>query len=68
MRAVHAHLTLISDEYAWMELEEIWLLKMEALPEGSDRQRTTFLSSINKDYKALVKEEEDSSKDSFEEW
>ena len=50
-----------------MELEEIWLLKAGTLPEGSDRQRTDFLSSINKDYEALVKDEEDSSEDSSKE-
>jgi hypothetical protein len=50
-----------------MELEEIRLLSTEALPEGSDRQKTTFLSSINKDYEALVKDEEDLSEDSSEE-
>jgi hypothetical protein len=50
-----------------MEQEEIQLLKTGALPEGSDRQRTAFLSSINKDYKALVKDEEDPSEDSTEE-
>jgi hypothetical protein len=44
-----------------MELEEIRLLKAEALPEGSDRQRIAFLSSINKDYEALVNDEEDQS-------
>jgi hypothetical protein len=43
-----------------MELEEI-RLKAGALPEGSDRQRAAFLSSINKDYEVLVKDEEDSS-------
>jgi hypothetical protein len=37
---------------------------MGALPEGSDRQRTAFLSSIDKDYEALVKDEEDLSEDS----
>jgi hypothetical protein len=50
-----------------MELEEIQLLKAEALPEGSDRQRIAFLASFNKDYEALVKDEGDPSKDSFEE-
>jgi hypothetical protein len=41
---------------------------MGALPEGSNRQRTTFLSSINKDYEgALVKDEEDPAEDSYEE-
>jgi hypothetical protein len=40
---------------------------MGALPEGFDRQRTTFLSSIDKDYKALVKDEEEPSEDSSEE-
>jgi hypothetical protein len=64
---MHTHLNQISDEYARMELEEIRLLKTGALPEGSDRQRTTFLSSINKDYDALVKDEEDPSEDSSEE-
>jgi hypothetical protein len=38
-----------------------------ALPEGFDPQRTTFLSSINKDYEALVKDEEDPSEDSSKE-
>jgi hypothetical protein len=42
-----------------MELEEIRLLKMGALPEGSNHQRIVFLSNINKDYEALVKDEED---------
>jgi hypothetical protein len=64
---MHTHLNQIWDEYARMELEEIRLLKTGALPEGSDRQRTTFLSSINKDYDALVKDEEDPSEDSSEE-
>jgi hypothetical protein len=50
-----------------MELEEIRLLKARALPKGSDRQRTAFLSSINKDYEALVKDEEDLAEDSSEE-
>jgi hypothetical protein len=50
-----------------MDLEEIRLLKMGALPKGFDRQRTAFLSSINKDYEALVKDEEDLSEDSSEE-
>jgi hypothetical protein len=56
---MHTHLTQISDEYAQMEQEEIQLLKTGALPEGSNRQKTAFLSSINKDYEALVKDEED---------
>jgi hypothetical protein len=47
-----------------MELEEVRLLKTGALPEGSDRQKTAFLSRINKDYEALVKDEKDPSKDS----
>ena len=54
----------ISDEYTWIELEEIRLLKAGVLLEGSDRQRMAFLSSINKDYEALVKDEEDPSKES----
>jgi hypothetical protein len=54
----------ILDEYIWMELEEIQLLKAGALPEGSERQRVASLSSINKDYMALVKDEEDSFEDS----
>jgi hypothetical protein len=37
------------------------------LPEGSNRQKTEFLSSIDKDYEALVKDEEDPSEDSSEE-
>jgi hypothetical protein len=40
---------------------------MGALPKGSDHQRTAFLSSINKDYEALVKDEEDPSEDSSKE-
>jgi hypothetical protein len=40
---------------------------MGALPEGSDRQRTAFLSNIDKDYEALVKDEEDPSENLFEE-
>ena len=66
-RAMHNHLTQISDEYTRMELVEIRVLKAGALPEGSDRERATFLSSINKDYEALVKDEEDTSKDSSKE-
>jgi hypothetical protein len=66
-RAMHTQLTQISDEYAKMEQEEIRLLKAGALPEGFDLQRTAFLSSINKDYEALVKDEEDPSKDSSKE-
>jgi hypothetical protein len=61
---VHTQLTHISEEDAQMEQEEIQLLKTRALPGGSDHQRTTFLSSINKDYEALVKDEGDPSKDS----
>ena len=62
-QALHTHLTQISNEYARMELEEIQLLKAGALPKGSNCQRPTFLSSINKDYEALVKDEEDSSEE-----
>jgi hypothetical protein len=64
---MHTHMTQIFDEYALMELEEIRLLKAGALSEGSDHQRTTFLSSINMDYKPLVKDEEDPSGDSSKE-
>jgi hypothetical protein len=64
---MHTHLTRISDEYAQMELEEIQLLKAGALSEGSDCQRTAFLSSINKDYEVLVKDEEDLFEDLSEE-
>jgi hypothetical protein len=64
---MHTQRTQILDEYTQMEQEEIRLLKMEALPEGSDHQRTAFLSSINKDYEALVKDDEDLSEDLFEE-
>jgi hypothetical protein len=60
---MHTQLTQISDEYGQMELEEIRLLKIGALPEGSDSQKTAFLSSINKDYEALVKDEEDLSEE-----
>jgi hypothetical protein len=66
-RAMHTQLTQISDDYAQLEQEEIRLLKMGALPEGSDRQKTAFLSSIDKDYEALVKDEEDPSEDSSKE-
>jgi hypothetical protein len=48
-----------------MELEEI-RLKVGALPEGSDCQKAAFLSSINKDYEVLVKDEEDPSENSSE--
>jgi hypothetical protein len=64
---MHTHLTQISDEYTQMELEEIRPLKTGALPEGSNRQSTAFLSSINKDYEALVKDEEELFEDSSEE-
>jgi hypothetical protein len=64
---MYTHLTQILDEYTQMELEEIQLLKVAALPEGSNRQRTAFLSNIDKDYEALVRDEEDSSEDSFKE-
>jgi hypothetical protein len=50
-----------------MELEEIRLLKAGALLEEFDHQRIAFLSSINKDYEALVKDEEDPFEDSSEE-
>ena len=66
-RALHTHLTQIYDKYVRMELEEIQPLKAGALPEGSNYQRAAFLTSINKDYEVLVKDEEDSSKDSSEE-
>ena len=33
-RAMHTHLTQVSEEYAQMELEKIRLLKVGALPEG----------------------------------
>jgi hypothetical protein len=46
-----------------MEQEEIRLLKTRALPEGSDLQRSAFLSSIDKDYEALVKDKEDPSEE-----
>jgi hypothetical protein len=62
-QAMHTQLTQILDEYAQMKQVEIQLLKMGALQEGSDCQRTAFLSSINKDNKALVKEEEVLSED-----
>jgi hypothetical protein len=64
---MHTQLTQISNKYTRWEQEEIRLLKMGALPEGSDRQMTAFLSSINKDYEALVKDEEDPSEDLSEE-
>jgi hypothetical protein len=64
---MHTQLTHISDEYTLWEQEEIRLLKIGALPEGYDRQRTAFLSSVDKDYEALVKDEEDPSEDSSEE-
>ena len=64
---MHTHLTQILNEYAHMELKEIWLVKVGALLEGSNSQRAAFLSSINKDYEALVKVEEDPSEDSNEE-
>jgi hypothetical protein len=38
-RAMHTQLTQISDEYTQWEQREIRLLKMGALPEGSDRLR-----------------------------
>jgi hypothetical protein len=60
-------LTQILDEYAQMELEEIRLLKVGALQEGSDRQRVAFLSSTKKDKEALVKDKEGPSKDLSEE-
>jgi hypothetical protein len=66
-RAMHTQLTQISDEYAQWEQEKIRLLKMGALLEGFDRQKTAFLSSIDRDYEALVKDEEDASEDSYEE-
>ena len=65
--ALHTHLTYIFDEYTRMELEEIQLLKAGALPKGFNRQRATFHPSINKDYEALVKDEEDPSEDSSKE-
>jgi hypothetical protein len=64
---MHTHLTQILDEFALMELEEILLLKAGALSDGSDRQRIAFLSNINMDYEALVKDEEDPFEDSSKE-
>ena len=64
---MHTHLTQILDEYALMELDEIRLLEAGALLEGSDRQRIVFLSNINKDYEALVKDKEDQYEDSSDE-
>jgi hypothetical protein len=64
---MHTQLTQILEEYAQLELEEIRLLRVGALPEGSDHQMTAFLSSIHKDYEALVKDEEDPSEDWFRE-
>ena len=58
---MHTHLTQVLDDYARIELKEM------ALAKGSNRQRIAFLASINKDYEALVKDEEDPSKDSYEE-
>jgi hypothetical protein len=66
-RAMHNQLTQILDEYTQWEQEEIRLVKMGALPEGSDRQKTAFLSSIDRDYETLIKDEEDPSEDSSEE-
>jgi hypothetical protein len=66
-QVMHTHLTQISDEYARMEQEEIQLLRTGALPKGSNHQRIAFLSSINNDYEALIKDEEDPSEDSSEE-
>jgi hypothetical protein len=60
---MHTQLTQISDEYARIEQEKIRLLKTGALQEGFDGQRTAFLCSINKDYEALVKDEEDPSEE-----
>jgi hypothetical protein len=60
---MHTQLTQISNEYPQMEQEEIRLLKTRALPEGSDLQRSAFLSSIDKDYEALVKDKEDPSEE-----
>jgi hypothetical protein len=60
---MHTQLTQISNEYPQMEQEEIRLLKTRALPEGSDHQRAVFLSSIDKDYEALVKDKEDPSEE-----
>jgi hypothetical protein len=37
---------------------------MGVLPEGSNRQKIAFLSSIDKDYEALIKDEEDPFEDS----
>jgi hypothetical protein len=50
-----------------MEQEEIQLLRAGALLEGSNHQKTSFLSCINKNYEALVMDEEDLSKESSEE-
>jgi hypothetical protein len=66
-QAMHTQLTQISDEYAQWEQVEIRQLKMGALPEGFDCQKTAFLSSIVKDYEALVKDKDDPSEDKSEE-
>ena len=64
---MHKHLTQIANEYAKLEQEEIKLLKVGALLAGSEWQKAAFLSSINKDYEALVKDEEDPSQESARE-
>ena len=47
-----------------MKLEQIQLVRAGALLEGFDCQRAAFLTSINKDYKVLVKDKEDPFEDS----
>ena len=46
-----------------MEQEEIELLKARALLIGFERQNAAFLSSIDKYYEELVKDEEEPSKE-----
>lgn len=59
-------MTLVDDEYAKMEQEEVRLLKAGALQTNTNRQKDAFLVSIEKDYEAMVKDEEDPSEDSIE--
>jgi hypothetical protein len=64
MHKMHTRVTQIVDEYAKIEQEEIRLLKAGALPIESYRQKAAFLSSIDKDYEALVKDKGDPSEES----
>jgi hypothetical protein len=49
----------VANDYAEIEQHEIWLLKARALQKGTRCKKAAFLLSIERDYVAMIKEEED---------